>query len=334
MLPTYRTTGGFTDASSPLFTRLGALPTTKQRRRLLRSLPLAALCSAILILGYEVGRRAKNSLEPSAGRPKVLPERCGERACAALRCAGSHACPPAATPRARRAAPAAPRLQAWYATTSMASLNVQHHSQQQQQQHAWQGASAAALGRRQLGQAGRARRRTFPAPHLRNLVLVACHSVYTGLDFRNSEEQSSWFLLDYQKVGLHREWGTCSVQPRWQHTLTQAGAPAAGCWWCGCWLLHGPAAGTAGGTRGLRASHGFVSLNIRPNSQPRRASLCAGEGADPQLHPTHTAGSGAGGGGPPGAAPVLGGQDAQVSRRSRAQCRAVPLSTQHSTALH
>lgn len=43
--------------------------------------------------------------------------------------------------------------------------------------------------------------RRFPAPHLRNLVLVACHSVYTGLDFRHSEEKSSWFLLDYQKVG-------------------------------------------------------------------------------------------------------------------------------------
>ncbi|PSC70695.1 hypothetical protein C2E20_5810 [Micractinium conductrix] len=39
----------------------------------------------------------------------------------------------------------------------------------------------------------------FPAPHLRNLVLVACHSVYTGLDFKHAEEQSSWFLLDYQQ---------------------------------------------------------------------------------------------------------------------------------------
>lgn len=41
--------------------------------------------------------------------------------------------------------------------------------------------------------------RIFPAPHLRNLVLVACHSVYTGLDFKHSEEKSSWYLLDYQK---------------------------------------------------------------------------------------------------------------------------------------
>lgn len=41
--------------------------------------------------------------------------------------------------------------------------------------------------------------RSFPVSHLRNLVLVACHSVYTGLDFHESEEKSSWFLLDYQK---------------------------------------------------------------------------------------------------------------------------------------
>lgn len=53
-----------------------------------------------------------------------------------------------------------------------------------------------------LGAASRNEARQFPAPHLRNLVLVACHSVYTGLDFTNSEEKSSWFLLDYQKVRL------------------------------------------------------------------------------------------------------------------------------------
>ena len=60
------------------------------------------------------------------------------------------------------------------------------------------------LSRRELGgrggRGGAGRGRAFPAPHLRNLVLVACHSVYTGLDFRNSEEQSSWFLLEYQKA--------------------------------------------------------------------------------------------------------------------------------------
>jgi hypothetical protein len=41
--------------------------------------------------------------------------------------------------------------------------------------------------------------RRFPAPHLRSLVLVACHSVYTGLDFKHPEDASSWLLLDYQK---------------------------------------------------------------------------------------------------------------------------------------
>lgn len=59
-----------------------------------------------------------------------------------------------------------------------------------------------------LGAASRGEVRQFPAPHLRNLVLVACHSVYTGLDFTHSEEKSSWFLLDYQKVpgGGGRAW--------------------------------------------------------------------------------------------------------------------------------
>jgi len=42
--------------------------------------------------------------------------------------------------------------------------------------------------------------RTFPAPQLTSLVLVACHSVYTGLDFTHPEDASSWLLLDYQKV--------------------------------------------------------------------------------------------------------------------------------------
>ena len=41
----------------------------------------------------------------------------------------------------------------------------------------------------------------FPASHLRRLVLVACHSVYIGLDFTHVEDMSSWALLDYQKVG-------------------------------------------------------------------------------------------------------------------------------------
>ena len=41
--------------------------------------------------------------------------------------------------------------------------------------------------------------RKFPAQHLTKLVLVACHSVYTGLDFAHPEDKSSWLLLDYQK---------------------------------------------------------------------------------------------------------------------------------------
>eukprot|EP00887_Chlorella_sp_A99_P007325 scaffold2.g7325.t1 len=48
----------------------------------------------------------------------------------------------------------------------------------------------------------RGRRELAPrrlAPHLTSLVVVACHSVYTGLDFRQAEDVSSWFLLDYQK---------------------------------------------------------------------------------------------------------------------------------------
>lgn len=42
--------------------------------------------------------------------------------------------------------------------------------------------------------------RKFPAPHLTSLILVACHSVYTGLDFNHPEDSSSWYLLDYQKI--------------------------------------------------------------------------------------------------------------------------------------
>lgn len=54
--------------------------------------------------------------------------------------------------------------------------------------------------RRQLDLGGSTLRRRFPAAHLHTLVLVACHSVYTGLDFTHPEDQSSWYLLDYQKV--------------------------------------------------------------------------------------------------------------------------------------
>lgn len=40
----------------------------------------------------------------------------------------------------------------------------------------------------------------FPAAHLKNLVLVAGHAVYTGLDFSLAKQESSWFLESYQKV--------------------------------------------------------------------------------------------------------------------------------------
>lgn len=38
-----------------------------------------------------------------------------------------------------------------------------------------------------------------PLAHLKSLVLVACHSVYTGLQFEDLEDTSAWALLDYQK---------------------------------------------------------------------------------------------------------------------------------------
>jgi hypothetical protein len=41
---------------------------------------------------------------------------------------------------------------------------------------------------------------SFPAPHLRNLVLVAGHAVYTGVDFHLAAREPSWFLEPYQKV--------------------------------------------------------------------------------------------------------------------------------------
>lgn len=39
-----------------------------------------------------------------------------------------------------------------------------------------------------------------PLPDLKNLILVACHAVFVGSDYREAEEQASWLLLDYQKV--------------------------------------------------------------------------------------------------------------------------------------
>ncbi|KAL4420761.1 hypothetical protein ABPG75_010417 [Micractinium tetrahymenae] len=61
-------------------------------------------------------------------------------------------------------------------------------------------AARRGAGAAHLGAASRGEARQFPAPQLRNLVLVACHSVYTGLDYTHADEKSSWFLLDYQKV--------------------------------------------------------------------------------------------------------------------------------------
>ena len=43
-------------------------------------------------------------------------------------------------------------------------------------------------------------KQAYPAAHLENLVLVAGHAVYTGLDFGLATQESSWFLESYQKV--------------------------------------------------------------------------------------------------------------------------------------
>ena len=87
-----------------------------------------------------------------------------------------------------------------------------------------------ALAGARRGAAGAAAR-TYPAPHLRNLVLVACHSVYTGLDFHNTEEKSSWFLLDYHKVC---EW---SWHPSCLHASRELFTPSHRC--CGCRRCQG-----------------------------------------------------------------------------------------------
>ena len=40
----------------------------------------------------------------------------------------------------------------------------------------------------------------LPAAPLKNLVLVAGHAVYTGIDFSEAAKESSWFLEPYQQV--------------------------------------------------------------------------------------------------------------------------------------
>ncbi|KAI3430725.1 hypothetical protein D9Q98_005311 [Chlorella vulgaris] len=85
-------------------------------------------------------------------------------------------------------------FQLWYSSTG---------SQQDSGYAAGSGSSSQrrALAVTRRGGAGFRAGRNFPAPQLKNLVLVACHSVYTGLGLqeRAAEEKSSWFLLDYQK---------------------------------------------------------------------------------------------------------------------------------------
>lgn len=43
-------------------------------------------------------------------------------------------------------------------------------------------------------------KKLIPATGLKNLVLVAGHAVYTGVDYAEAGKESSWFLEDYQKV--------------------------------------------------------------------------------------------------------------------------------------
>ncbi|KAK9814450.1 hypothetical protein WJX72_006075 [[Myrmecia] bisecta] len=52
------------------------------------------------------------------------------------------------------------------------------------------------------GQPGAVTDRTahHPVPQLRNLIIVACHAVFTGFDYTKPEAEESWHLLDYQRV--------------------------------------------------------------------------------------------------------------------------------------
>jgi len=66
-------------------------------------------------------------------------------------------------------------------------------------QHQFTSPSSASLRRRRSSRKHLDKAHYFPAKRLQNLIIVACHSVYTGLDFKHPEAQSSWLLLDYQK---------------------------------------------------------------------------------------------------------------------------------------
>lgn len=59
--------------------------------------------------------------------------------------------------------------------------------------------SSYKVGGRRL-KAGAVREDLLPAAALKNLVLVAGHAVYTGIDFSEAGKESSWFLEPYQQV--------------------------------------------------------------------------------------------------------------------------------------
>ena len=77
------------------------------------------------------------------------------------------------------------------------------------------GSGGTSAGRHHSGEHPVARRASLGS--LQNLVLVACHAVFTGHDYTQHQDFGSWFLLDYQKVILPiklRCWepSSCSCQ--------------------------------------------------------------------------------------------------------------------------
>jgi hypothetical protein len=103
--------------------------------------------------------------------------------------------------------------------------------------------------------AASAGRRFFPAPQLRNLVLVACHSVYTGLDFHDSEQRSSWFLLEYQKASHRGGGGGLGTAAGLRVRCAELRLPCA-------WQAEGsfPAANTQHSW--LRSMHACVAVHV------------------------------------------------------------------------